>query len=218
MGRGTGSFINGCRRGTSVRNVLLGFLAGAALLACTGASPLLTPLPGDAVLLAFGDSITYGTGAAPDESYPAVLARLTGRTVVNAGVPGETTAEGMARLPATLETYHPALMILCLGGNDFLRRLDERAAADNLREMVRQARSRGVEVVLLGVPRLGFDPSPPPFYREIAREFHIPYEGKALKGVLLKKSLKSDFIHPNAEGYRVLAEKIAAFLKKSGAL
>jgi acyl-CoA thioesterase I len=180
----------------------------AVLIACTGASPKLAPLPADAVLLAFGDSITYGTGAAPEESYPAVLARLTGRAVVNAGVPGETTAEGLARLPGMLEKYRPALVILCLGGNDFLRRLDDQQAADNLRAMLRLVKSKGVDVVLLGVP----------FYRQIAGESDVPYEGKTLKGILLKRALKSDLIHPNAQGYKALAEGIAAFMKKSGAL
>jgi acyl-CoA thioesterase-1 len=217
MGSIISSFMNS-RGGRFGFSTMMLVLAGVfTLVACT-ASPRLAALPPDAVVLAFGDSITYGTGASPDESYPAVLARLTGRTVINAGVPGEVTAEGLARLPGTLEKYHPALMILCLGGNDFLRRLDERQAADNLRGMVKLAREKGVAVVLLGEPKLGLDPAPPAWYREIAREFDAPYEGKALQRILTKKALKSDYIHPNAEGYRVLAEGIAALLKKSGAL
>lgn len=207
--RGVGNVIS--------RSILI-LLGISVLIACTGSSPRLAPLPADAVLLAFGDSITYGTGAAPEDSYPAVLARLTGRTVVNAGVPGETTAEGLARLPGMLEKHHPALVILCLGGNDFLRRLDDQQAADNLRAMLRLVKSKGVDVVFLGVPKLGLDPSPPSFYRQIAEELKVPYEGKTLKGILLKRSLKSDVIHPNAQGYKALAEGIAAFMKKSGAL
>ena len=196
----------------------LAALVAVVLAACGKASPKLVPLSADAVVLAFGDSITYGTGASQEESYPAVLGRLTGRTVINAGIPGEVTAEGVARLPATLDSYRPALMILCLGGNDFLRRLDEQQAADNIRAMVRLAREKGVNVVLIGVPKLGLSPSPPEFYRQIARESGIPYEGDVLKRVLTKKSLKADYIHPNAEGYKMFAEGVAALLKKSGAL
>ena len=201
------------------RSVIFPVLLGAlALAGCTRSSPRLAPLPPDAVVLAFGDSITFGIGASPDESYPAVLARLTGRTVVNAGIPGEVTAEGLARLPGALDRYRPALLILCLGGNDLLHHLDERQAADNLRAMLRLARERGVNAVLLGVPKFGLAPSPPPFYREIAREFDVPYQGDALKRILTKNSLKADYIHPNAEGYKVLAETIAGLLKEKGAL
>lgn len=193
-------------------------LWGVVLTACAKGGPKLAPLPADAVVLAFGDSITYGTGASPEKSYPAELARLTGRTVVNAGIPGEVTAEGVARLSGALDRYRPALLLLCLGGNDFLRKLDERQAADNIREMVRLARGKGVDVVLIGVPQLGLAPSPPPFYRQIARELDVPYEGNILKRILTKKSLKADFIHPNAQGYKVFAEGIAALMKERGAL
>ena len=197
------------------------FLAALVVVvpaACGKVSPKLAPLSADAVVLAFGDSITYGTGASPEESYPAVLGRLTGRTVINAGVPGEVTAEGVARLPAALDRYRPALMVLCLGGNDFIRRLDEQQAADNIRAMVRLTREKGVNVVLIGVPKLGLSPSPPAFYRQIAKEFDVPYEGDVLKRILTKKSLKADYIHPNAEGYKLFAEGVAALMKKSGAL
>jgi lysophospholipase L1-like esterase len=206
----------GGRCGRSIFLTVL--LLGLILTACTKGGPKLAPLPADAVVLAFGDSITYGTGASLEESYPAVLARLTGRTVINAGVPGEVTAEGVVRLPGVLDRYRPALLLLCLGGNDFLRRLDERQAADNIREMVRLAKGKGVDVVLIGVPQLGLAPSPPPFYRQVAREIDVPYEGDILKRILTKKSLKADLIHPNAQGYKVFAEGIATLMKKRGAL
>ena len=208
------------RRGGSYgRSIFLTILLGGVFLtACARGEPKLAPLSADAVVLAFGDSLTYGTGASFEESYPAVLGRLTGRTVINAGVPGEVTAKGVARLPGALDRHHPALMLLCLGANDFLRKLDERQAADNIREMVRLARGKGVDVVLIGVPQLGLAPSPPPFYRQVAREFDVPYEGDVLKRILTKKSLKADLVHPNAQGYKVFAEGIAALMKKRGAL
>lgn len=187
------------------------------LSACTP-SPRLSQLSSDAKVLAFGDSITYGTGAAESESYPAVLQNIISRTVVNAGIPGETTAEGLTRLPSAIDEHRPALMILCLGGNDFLRKLDEGEAKKNLREMVRLAREKEVDVVLIGVPRLGLSMAVPELYAEIAGEFSIPYEGKILRSILSKGNLKSDYIHPNAHGYRKMAEAIAELLRKSGAV
>jgi len=188
------------------------------LLTACDRAPQLPPLPADGVVLAFGDSLTFGTGARPEESYPTVLAQLTGARVVKAGVPGEVTAEGRARLPGVLEAERPALMILCLGGNDFLHRLDEKETEANLREMIRTARERGVEVFLVGVPRLGFGLEVPSLYQRIARDAGIPLEEKALKRILADRSLKSDPIHPNAAGYRQLAESLARALRRAGAI
>ena len=175
-------------------------------------------LPSDGIVLAFGDSITFGTGAAPAESYPSVLEKRIGRRVVNAGVPGEVTAEGRVRLTSVLDEYNPALMVLCLGGNDFLRHQDEARTAENLRAMITLAQSRGVSVVLISVPKLGFGLEVPKLYGELAKEFAIPLEGKTLKQILSKGSLKSDAIHPNASGYTILAESVAQLLLNSGAL
>jgi len=193
-------------------------LAAALLLPACSKTPQLPLLAADATILAFGDSLTAGTGAADAESYPAVLTRLTGRNVVNAGVPGEVSADGVKRLPDLLERERPALLILCHGGNDLLARQDHQLIAVNLRTMLRMAGERGVPVLLVAVPALGLTLKPPSLYEELANEFRIPLERKALAHILGKNSLKSDYIHPNAAGYRLLAEALAEQLKKSGAL
>jgi acyl-CoA thioesterase-1 len=190
----------------------------ALLLSGCGQTTRLTPLPPDAVLLAFGDSLTYGTGANEEESYPAQLARLIGRRIVREGVPGEVSATGLARLPAALDEHRPRLLLLCHGGNDFLRRLPKDQAAENLRAMIRAAKSRGIDVLLIGTPDVGFTLAPPDFYAAIAKEFRIPYEGDVLAKVLRSGELKSDPVHPNAQGYRLMAERVAELLRKSGAL
>jgi lysophospholipase L1-like esterase len=191
----------------------------AALLACAcGGKNRIEKLEPNAVLLAFGDSLTFGTGAAPGESYPSVLERSIGRKVVNAGVPGETSAQGLERLPEVLEEVKPRLVILCHGGNDFLRRLDEAQAASNVRAMIALARSKGVPVVLLGTPKPGLPPSVPAFYGEIASEMKVPYEDSVLRGVLLDNALKSDMVHPNAAGYSRIAGAVEKTLRDAGAI
>lgn len=185
--------------------------------ACSG-GPKLPRLAPDAVVLAFGDSITFGTGADADQSYPARLQALIGRKVVSAGVPGEVSASALARLPGALDEAKPQLVILCHGGNDLLRKLDDVQTARNLRAMVGLARARGAEVVLIGVPKPGLLPSPAAFYAEIAKELRLPYEDSALRRILTDNALKSDFVHPNAAGYARLAEAVAALLKKAGAV
>ena len=190
------------------------------VLALAGCSerPKLERLAPDAVVLAFGDSLTYGTGAAEDESYPSQLEKLIGRRVVRAGVPGEVTAQALARLPAALDEHAPRLVLLCIGGNDFLRRLGNRQAEKNVREMVKLAQNRGVAVLLIGTPEPGFSVSPPSFYGGIAKEYRVPYEGAIVGEVLKDRTLKADPIHPNARGYRIIAERLAATLRESGAI
>jgi lysophospholipase L1-like esterase len=195
-----------------------GVVALFLLLAGCGQQAKLQPLATDAVVLAFGDSLTYGTGANEGESYPAQLARITGRRVVREGVPGEVSANGLGRLPAALDEHRPRLLILCHGGNDFLRRLPKLEAAENVRAMIRLAKSRGMEVLLIGTPEIGFTLTPPDFYAEIAKQFGIPYEGDVLTKILRDGSLKADQVHPNAKGYRLMAERVADLLRKSGAI
>jgi lysophospholipase L1-like esterase len=195
------------------------FLAALLLiLSGCGQQAKLQPLASDSVLLAFGDSLTFGTGANESESYPAQLAQLSGRRVAREGVPGEVSRNGLARLPAALDEHRPRLLLLCHGGNDFLRRLPKAEAAANVRAMIQLAKSRGIDVVLIGTPEFGFLLSPPDFYAEIAKEFRIPYEGDVLGKILRDSSLKADQVHPNALGYRLMAERVYAMLKKAGAL
>jgi len=198
-----------------LRRALIALLLLSA--ACSG-GPKLPRLAPDAVVLAFGDSLTFGTGAKEEQSYPARLQALIGRDVVSAGVPGELSAQGLARLPAVLEQAKPQLVILCHGGNDLLRKLDNEQTARHIRAMVGLARARGAEVVLIGVPKPGLLPSPAAFYEAIANELRLPYEGAALRMILTDNALKSDLVHPNAAGYARLAEAVAALLKKAGAV
>jgi acyl-CoA thioesterase I len=195
-------------------------LTGIALMLISSCSsgPKLPPAPPGAVILAFGDSITYGTGAGEGQSYPAQLEKMIGRRVVNAGVPGEITAEGLERIAGVLEKEKPALVILCHGGNDILRKLDQRQTAENLRSMIRLAKSSGASVLMVAVPSLGLSLTPPQFYAEVAKETGLPIELKVLGSILGKASLKSDYIHPNAAGYEKLADAIADLLKRSGAI
>ncbi len=191
---------------------------GAALAGCGKATPKLAPLAPDAVVLAFGDSLTYGTGAQSADSYPAVLERLIGRKVTSSGVPGEVSAQGLARLPVVLDQIRPQLLILCHGGNDLLRKLDAAELAGNLRAMVRVARDRGVPVVLVAVPKPGLFPSAHPVYAQVAAALSVPVEEDALAEILTDNALKSDPIHPNAQGYTRLAQSLAGLLKRAKAI
>lgn len=192
------------------------FTALLLVLACSEPSTL-SPLPADAVVLAFGDSLTRGNGAGPEESYPAQLARLSGRTIINAGISGEESAAGLARLPGLLAQHQPRLLILCHGGNDFLRKRDVAQLESNIREMIALARTAGIEVVMLGVPRPGLFLSPAELYRNIAESSELLYIEDLIADVLSEKELKSDTVHPNNRGYRRIAETLYQELQEAGA-
>jgi lysophospholipase L1-like esterase len=202
----------------NLRTLAVLLVATICVAGCGQKMARVAPVGPNDVIVAFGDSLTYGTGAAENESYPAQLAVLIGRKVVRAGVPGEVTEGALQRLPAVIEEYHPALVIVCLGGNDMLRKVDEASIKANLREIVKTIQAGGISVVLVGVPKPALITGTAEFYMEIAKEFDVPYEGKVVTNVLYQRELKSDTIHPNARGYRKMAEAIAELLRKAGAV
>ncbi|MFO7582906.1 arylesterase [Guyparkeria sp.] len=191
-------------------------LVALLVTGCGGGS--LEPLaPGD-VILAFGDSLTEGVGASADTSYPARLAALSGHTVVNAGVSGETTAEGLERLPAVLDETDPGLMILLLGGNDILRNGSPTEAKRNLSRMIEMALERGVQVLLVGVPEKSLFSRSAPFYQELAEQHGVVLMDGMVASLLKKPAYKSDQVHLNTAGYREMAGRIHARLAEEGAL
>jgi len=196
---------------------LLVLIATLVLMSCTQA-PQLPKLSPQAVILAFGDSLTYGLGVAPEQSYPVLLSTMTGHRVINAGISGELSAEGFARLPQLLHETQPELIIICHGANDILRGMSLKHADENLRAMIQLAQQRGIAVVMLAVPKFSIMLSPADFYETIAKDRNVPIEADILSTVLADHKLKSDQIHPNSKGYRLMAEAVFALLQKSGAL
>jgi acyl-CoA thioesterase-1 len=180
--------------------------------------PLLKPLGPKAVILAFGDSLTYGTGALREQAYPARLQTLNSQSVINAGISGEITQTGLKRLPKLLKRHNPELLILCHGGNDILRRYDLKQTRENLQQMINLARENNIQVVLIGVPQFGIFLSAAPFYEELAKTNQLPLENEVLSDILRDTRLKSDQIHPNADGYAIFAERIYSLLETSGAI
>lgn len=189
------------------------------LSGCDSPENSLNLLSTDAVILAFGDSLTYGTGADHQtESYPAVLSHLSNKTVINAGVPGEISQEGLRRLGDVLEQYQPELVLLCHGGNDLLRKLDEQQLRQNLTDMIQLIRDYGAQVVMLSVPKPGIFLEPAPVYKALADTLQVPLENDIIPEIESETALKSDPIHPNAKGYEMLGEHVYQWLKAQGAL
>ncbi|WP_303721839.1 GDSL-type esterase/lipase family protein [Malonomonas rubra] len=172
----------------------------------------------NSVILTFGDSLTYGTGAEKGFDYPAQLQRLIARNVHNAGVPGEVSAEGARRLPAVLDEIEPDLVILCHGGNDMLQKLDKQQLKDNLRRMFEAVNQRGLPMVMIAVPRPGLLLSDADVYEDLAKELNIPLVDDVLGELLSDQQFKSDRVHLNDLGYGKLAEAVADKLIELGVI
>ena len=204
---------------TRRRFVQISALLAAALTACSKTAPH-AALPAGSTILALGDSLTAGYGADAEAAYPAVLAGFTGWQVINGGVSGNTSAQALARLPALMRRQ-PQLVLVSIGGNDFLRKVPEADTRSNIRQIVQQIKAAGVPAVLVAVPYFTTGAlfgrlSEHPMYEELAAELNVPLLKGAWAEVLGDKKLKSDQIHANAQGYRVFAEKMWAFLKQQG--
>ena len=196
-------------------------LTAAALTACGKKAPKHSALPRGSAVLALGDSLTYGYGANPTESYPARLAELTGWAITNGGVSGDTSAQALARLPELLREHTPRLVIISIGGNDFLRRQPENETRTNIRAIIQACKAAGAETLLVGVPGVGVGaalgyPGDHPLYADLAKAENVPYYANGWSQILGKDALKSDQIHPNAAGYAEFARGLTAYLKENG--
>ncbi len=201
-------------------------LAAGALLALAGCGrkpPRAQAIPSGSTVLALGDSLTAGVGASADSAYPAVLQRLTGWKVVNGGISGDTSAQALQRLPDLLQKHQPALVIVGIGGNDFLRRQSASATRANVRRICEDARAAGAQVLLVAVPELTVmatlgQLSDHAMYEEIASALKIPLHRKGWSRVLADAALRSDQIHANAAGYERFAQGLVETLRETGLL
>lgn len=199
-------------------------IACLTLLVGCDSGPTFERLSAGSQVIAFGDSVTFGTGARTGEDYPTLLARHSGWEVVNAGVPGDTAQAARERIHEVLQQQEPALVIVELGGNDFLKRRAAQAVKEDLRSILQAVKQQGAIPVLVAVPQFSVfgaslgSLSDSPIYEELAVEENVLLIPKVFSQVLSQNGLKADPIHPNAQGYQVLAEGMIETLTKAGLL
>jgi lysophospholipase L1-like esterase len=189
------------------RALLLALLPLAWLAGC-GPGEVPNLQSSGTTVVCLGDSITAGVGARPEESYPAHLEALLGVPVVNAGVPGDTTADALARLGGVL-AHDPWLVIVELGGNDLLSRRPAAEAEADLAALVEGLLAAGSAVVLVETRAPLFGGDYDELSATVARRFDLPLVGEVVGEVLGDPARKSDQIHPNAAGYRDIARAVA---------
>ncbi|SFU39269.1 Lysophospholipase L1 [Polaromonas sp. YR568] len=203
------------------RHLLLGGLASVALVAagCSkSAKPKGKTLPKEATLLCLGDSLTFGYGASAGAGYPQQLQQLTGYVTQNAGINGDTSEGALARLPALLQNNTPGLVLVSIGGNDFLRSLPLDGTRAALKNIVQTA-AAGAQVVLIAQPKPVFlaaatgSLNDHEVYADVAKETGTPLFAGGWSYVLSRAELRSDQIHANDAGYKVFAERLAEWLR-----
>ncbi len=176
------------------------------------------PLDKQDTIVAFGDSLTFGYGAYAGFSYPEQLSKIINMKVINSGVNGNTTSDGLARLSNVLEEHKPKLVLLGLGGNDMLRKVPEQTIVSNLTSMIQKIKSKNIQVVLLATPRpsllssIGYL-SDADFYKDVAKKESVLLIEDIYSSFLSKAEYRSDLIHLNQRGYELVAKKIADFLE-----
>ncbi len=205
-----------------IKSVCVIIFLSVLVIAC--GSKQYAALPEKSTVLVLGDSLTYGTGADQHQDYPSLLAAQTRWNVINAGVPGNTSAQGLERLPDLLDEHKVDFLIVALGGNDFLRKLPESETEQNLKAILAAAKAKNIPTLLLAIP--AFSPVGAAFgnlsdhalYAKLAKENDVPLIEELFTEVLAKNSLKSDYVHPNAEGYRVVGNQLLEELTELGFL
>lgn len=168
---------------------------------------------GAATIVAFGDSVTLGTGATSGNGYVNVLERRIGQPIINAGVSGDTTASALARLDSSVLSLNPDVVIVFLGGNDVLRGVSNVVMFENLRQIIERIQDSGAEVVLVGVHGSVFLSDLEDDYRNLALSTGAHYVPGAFVGILGNPVLMSDLVHPNNAGHELLAERILPVLQ-----
>lgn len=216
----------------SLRNALLlrQFIRLVALLCltiglsgCSRDRAVVQPaLPQQALVLVVGDSLVAGTGATAESAWPAQLEQHTGWTVINAGIPGNTSADALDRLAPLLAEHQPDAVIIAAGGNDFLRQLEVNETIANLDTMIRQSLEVTRHVALMAIPAPSIGGavfgtlSDHPLYAGLAQTHELVLLESAVAEVLSRPELRSDRIHANAAGYAEMARRVASILRQSG--
>ncbi|ELA08656.1 hypothetical protein MOMA_08861 [Moraxella macacae 0408225] len=196
-------------------------IAALPLITACSDDPIGIKIAPNSTVIALGDSLTYGYGADKNQAYPAVLAQKTGWQIHNAGINGDTSSGVLTRLDSII-AQKPSLVLLGIGGNDVLQRINPNTTKHNITQIVQTLKAKNIAVVLIAEPHFSASAlfgsaSDNPIYQEIAKAEQVILFKKSDGGwsdILSDKKLKSDQIHANATGYAKFAENFYQFLQK----
>ncbi|OHA92023.1 MAG: hypothetical protein A3J09_00805 [Candidatus Zambryskibacteria bacterium RIFCSPLOWO2_02_FULL_51_21] len=155
-------------------------------------------------IVAFGDSLVEGVGSAQAGGFVRMLSEDLNIPIINLGVSGNTTADALKRIKE-LDRYKPKVVMILLGGNDYLQKVPKEETLANMNKIIDEAQKRGAVVLFLGLDKS---------YGSLAKETGAAYIPDILGGILGNKNLMSDSLHPNDLGYRLMADRVKPVLKE----
>jgi acyl-CoA thioesterase I len=173
-------------------------------------SPQQVPITGTNII-AFGDSLVYGYGATKGNDFVTLLSQRIGEPIINAGIPGNTSKDALDRLSKDVLTQDPNIVILVIGGNDFLRRIPKQETLEHIRSIIQQIQATGARVILVGISRLVYNSD----YKDIAQELHVYFVPHVMDPILQDKTLMYDAIHPNDGGYKLFTDAVEPYLRQA---
>ncbi len=159
------------------------------------------------IVICFGDSLTFGTGASKGMDYPSQLKRMIKKQVINEGIPGDTTAWALIRLKRDVLSKNPAIVLITLGGNDLKNGISKDIAFSNLKKIVQSIQKRGAKVIIGGLKFTNGDRGFGKGYEELAEQTGAVLIPNIYEGIIGNRRLMSDLIHPNNEGYTIIARR-----------
>jgi acyl-CoA thioesterase-1 len=157
-------------------------------------------------IICFGDSLTFGTGAEAGMDYPSQLSKMIAKPVINAGVPGDTTARALKRLQQDVLARSPDLVLITLGGNDLKNGVAKDTAFNNLQHIVESILGQGGRVIVGGLKFPLRDRGFAKGYRDLADQTGVVLLPDIFKDIMGNRKLMRDPIHPNGDGYRIMAQ------------
>ena len=164
-------------------------------------------------VIAFGDSLVEGVGTTRGRDFVSVLSERLGVPIVNAGRRGDTTRTALDRLDSAVLSRDPRIVIVVLGGNDFLRRVPHEETFRNLDAIAGQIRARGAAVLVAGLSLGIVTDSYGDEYEAVARRHSAGLVPDVLGGILNRPELMADQIHPNDRGHALMADRFEPALR-----
>ncbi len=163
-------------------------------------------------IVAYGDSLIKGVGATEGNDFISLVSEKIGKPIINEGTPGETSAQGLARIE-TIVAHKPDMAIVLFGGNDVLQRVDDATTFSNIRAIIFQLEEKDIEVVLLGVQGGAIGDPYKKEFEKLAKEFKLVYVSNVLDDLFADRRYMSDSVHPNDAGYAIIADRVAKALQ-----